>query len=207
MSKRKIVKTDMCKNYPELNVAFEQELQDLFQERSQEEARIYEAFNKFKPFLTQAIYGTTECVDPQVRVWAQEGGGFGTKNWRFCHETIINSALEYARVKMTQGEYDEIRSMYKTCLGDDLVNEHCQDKLKEFYGYEYKVYWSEFYRYFIRDMNLFQETFFFTFANVAGWNCWLIVKLFVGLPWALLASVIFFVISGLERIFNFLFKK
>lgn len=207
MSKCKIVKPDMCKNYPELNVAFEKELQDLFQERSEEEARIYEAFNKFKPFLTQAIYGTTECVDPQVRVCAQEGGGFGTKNWRFCHQTIRNSALEYARVKITQDEYDEIQSMYNTCLGDDLVNEHCQDKLKEFYGYEYKVYWSEFYRYFIRDMSLVEEAYFFTFANVAGWGVWFIVKLFIGIPWAILAFVLYVFFGGLERIYNFIFKK
>ena len=64
MTKHKIGKVS-CQNYPELNALFEQELQDLFQERSEEESRIHEAFNKFKPFLTKAVYGTTECVDPQ----------------------------------------------------------------------------------------------------------------------------------------------
>lgn len=196
-----------CQNYPELNALFEQELQDLFQERSEEEAYIHEAFNKFKPFLTQAVYGTTECVDPQVRVWAQAGYGFGTKNWRFSYEEILENALEYAREKLSADEYEDVRGMKGTCLGEDLIDKHCQNMLKEFYGYDYKVYWSEFYRYFIRDMSLVEEAYFFTFANVAGWGVWFIVKLFIGLPWAILAFALYVFFGGLERIYNFIFKK
>lgn len=207
MTKHKIGKPDFCQNYPELNKAFEEELQSLCREEDEQTVNIRKAFENFKQFLTQAIYGTTECVDPRVRVLAQAGYGFGTKNWRFYYEDILENALEYAREKLSADEYEDVRAMKETFLGEDLIEQHCQDMLREFYGYDYKVYCSEFYRYFIRDMSLVEEAYFFTFANVAGWGVWFIVKLLIGIPWAILVFVLYVVFGGLERIYNILFKK
>jgi len=206
MRKQSIGKV-ICSNYPELNQEFAQKLLNENIKELEDRTYTHEVFEKFKPFLTQAVYGTTECVDPKVRVDAQAGYGFGTENWRFCHKTIIQTAFEYAREKLTQDEYEEVRELKRTCLGEDLINEHCQDMLKEFYGYEYKTYWSEFYCYFIRDMSLVEEAYFFTFANVAGWGVWLIVKLLIGIPWAVLAFVLYLFFGSLDRIYNFIFKK
>lgn len=207
MTKHKIGKPDFCQNYPELNKAFEEELQSLCREEDEQTVNIRKAFENFKPFLTQAIYGTTECVDPRVRVYAQEGGGFGTENWRFCHKTILKSAFEYARSKLSVSEYNDIVEMEQTVIGSTLIDEHCCEKLKEFYGFEFRTCWSEFYKYFIRDMNLIQEAFFFTFANVAGWPCWLIAKILIGFPWAILSFALYVFFGGLEIIYNILFKK
>lgn len=206
MRKKSIGKV-VCSNYPELNQEFEQKLIEENIKDLEYRTYTHEVFEKFKPFLTQAIYGTTECVDPKVRVWAQAGYGFGTENWRFSYDEIMEAAFEYAREKLSSDEYDEVRGMKRTSIGEDLINEHCQDMLEEFYGYKYKIYWSEFYKYFIRDMSLIEEAYFFTFANVAGWGVWLIVKLFIGLPWSVMVFVLYMFFGTLEKIYNFLFKK